>query len=718
MPPVDFFIVNVSLPSIQTSLGATPAELQLVVSGYASAYAVFLITGGRLGDLYGRRRLFLFGMAGFTAANLLCGVAASPATLVAGRIVQGIAAAITVPQVLGPVRTLFPTERELARALSSYGIMMGLAAVCGQFLGGALVEWSPFGLGWRAVFLLKVPVALAVLLAAWAVVPETSTSQRVRIDGVGAALLSLALACLVLPLSEGRQQGWPAWTFVMLAAVLPLIAVFLRFEARLTARGAMPLLDLRLMAIRSFRRGVVVGTLFFFTTAFYLTFSLYQQQGLGTDPLHTGLAILPYGAGLFVGPLASGPLVARLRHALLPIGMGIQVAGYGATGLAIFSGLTAGRCSWPCWWPASARASPCRGCTTRRSKTCRRHQAGVAAAVINSALQIGGAVSVAAIGSLFFTVLGGRTGHAAYANAFGIAQAATTLALFASMLLSISSRGRRPAACHTRTTMSASLRPRSRPRLRACQMGACGPGLRRILRHRHWPVRRGAAGCRRGARWDARAGRGLRLRRRRGRGRRARRHRHRRRFLRGNARWSRKRRIPAVTFLQGDAEALPCADAAFDAVVANFGVHHVPRPPLALAEAFRVLGSGRTHRRQLLGGPGTEHRMEAAVGRGAPAWRRCRVRRAAAGGRLRLGAADPGCAARRRVWLAPGADRAPGLAASRCGEPGGGAAGRHRADGRADRRAIGQRVARHRRRHRRERRCLARGPGWRCRSLR
>lgn len=445
MPPVDFFIVNVSLPSIQASIGASPAELQLVVSGYASAYAVFLITGGRLGDLYGRRRLFLFGMAGFTAANLLCGLAATPATLVAGRILQGVSAAILVPQVLGPVRTLFPTERGLARALSSYGIMMGMAAVSGQFLGGALVEWSPFGLGWRAVFLLKVPVALAVLLAAWMVVPETSTSQRVRIDWAGAVLLSLALACLVLPLAEGRQQGWPAWTVVMLAAVAPLVVGFLRFEARLVARGAMPLLDLRLMAIGSFRRGVVVGTLFFFTTAFYVTFSFYQQQGLGTDPLHTGLAILPYGAGLFIGPLVSGPLVSRLRHALLPIGMAIQVTGYGATGLAVWCGLDGGLVLLAVLVAGFGQGIALPRLYNAALGEVPAHQAGVAAAVINSALQIGGAISVAAVGSLFFTVLDDGTGRAAYANAFGIAQAATTLALFASMLLSIFTRWRAPA---------------------------------------------------------------------------------------------------------------------------------------------------------------------------------------------------------------------------------------------------------------------------------
>ena len=163
LPPVDFFIVNVTLPSIHASLDASPAELQLVIGIYAAGYAVFMITGGRLGDLYGRRRLFLIGMAGFTVTNVLCGLAITPLQLLLARAMQGVSAALLVPQVLGAIRALCTDERELARALSAYGVMMGLAAVTGQFAGGALVQWSPFDLGWRTVFLLKLPVCLLVL---------------------------------------------------------------------------------------------------------------------------------------------------------------------------------------------------------------------------------------------------------------------------------------------------------------------------------------------------------------------------------------------------------------------------------------------------------------------------------------------------------------------------------------------------------------------------
>jgi MFS family permease len=435
LPSVDFFIINVSLPSIHTSIGASPAEMQLVVSGYAASYAVFLITGGRLGDLYGRRRLFLIGMAGFVATNTLCGLAATPLQLVIGRVLQGVSAAMLVPQVLGSIRALFPSQAELAKALSFYGVMMGLAASIGQFSGGALVEWSPFGWGWRTVFLTKPPIGIPIMLAAWLIVPETSASHSRRIDIGGAVLVSLALACLVLPLSEGRQQGWPAWTLITLAAAPLLAWAFVRFEARLTARGGSPLLDLALMAIPSFRRGVLVGTLFFFTTTFYVLFAIYEQEGYGTDPLFTGLAILPYGVGLFVGPLLTAPM-ARLRPWLLTIGMAIQVAGYAGVAAVVAAGYDG--------WPVVVTvliagfgqgiAYPRLFNTTLGDVA--PHQAGVAAGVLTSALQIGAAISVAAIGSLFFAVLGNGTGRDAYAHAFGIAQAATTTALAIAMVLS------------------------------------------------------------------------------------------------------------------------------------------------------------------------------------------------------------------------------------------------------------------------------------------
>jgi len=184
--------------------------------------------------------MFLIGMAGFVVTNALCGLATTPLQLVIGRVMQGVSAAMLVPQVLGSVRALFPSEAELAKALSFYGVMMGLAASIGQFSGGALVEWSPFGWGWRTVFLAKLPIGIPVMLAAWLLVPETSASRSRRLDLGGAVLVSLTLACLVLPLSEGRQQGWPAWTLLMLAAVPVLAWAFVRFEAWLTARGASP----------------------------------------------------------------------------------------------------------------------------------------------------------------------------------------------------------------------------------------------------------------------------------------------------------------------------------------------------------------------------------------------------------------------------------------------------------------------------------------------
>ena len=439
LPPIDFFIVNVALSSIRESLHTSPAETQLVISGYAAGYAVFLITGGRLGDLYGRRLLYILGMTGFGLANLLCGLAQTPTQLLIGRVVIGIAAAMLQPQTLATMRAMYTGERELARAMSLYGPMVGLAAAVGQFAGGALVAWNPFDWGWRAVFLLKLPFCVATVVAAWFLLPETSASQRVKLDFGGAALLSAALACVVLPLSLGRDRGWPAWVFVALGCAPVLIAAFLRFESWLASRGAMPLVDLRLFAIPTFRRGVLVGMLFFFTTSFYFLFGIYQQLGRGVPPLWTGLTIVPYGIGLFLGPLATVHLV-RLRPRLLAIGMAIQVTFYATVGGLVWVG-TAG-------WVLSAAlflAGFGQGIAFPRLFNTvlgdvPPAQGGLASGILNSALQVGASVSAAAIGSLFFSILAGNTGERAYAHAFAIAQWTLTAALALAALIAIPPR--------------------------------------------------------------------------------------------------------------------------------------------------------------------------------------------------------------------------------------------------------------------------------------
>jgi MFS family permease len=439
MPPLDFFIVNVALSSIQQDLHANPAELQLVISGYACGYGVFLITGGRLGDLYGRRRCFLIGMTAFSLASLGCGIAVSPVHLVLARIIQGSAAALLLPQVLGSIRALFPNERELARAMSAYGIMMGMAAAIGQFSGGALIQWNPYALAWRSIFLLPLPVCAATLLLTLRLVPETARSRDVRLDLVGAALLSLALAAIVVPLSVGRQQGWPSWVFVSLACMPVFAVLFVRYEAHLSRRGGMPLVDLALLRIPSFRRGVLVATLFFFTTSFYLLFGLYQQEGRGLSPLQVGLAIVPYGLGLFAGPLASAPF-ARLRPRLLAIGMAIEVTFYAVIGVLVALGVGDPLLSGAVFLAGFGQGVAFPRLFATVLGEVPGPQAGVAAGITNSALQIGAAVSVAAIGSLFFVLLDAGTGERAYAHAFAIAQWTATAGLFLAMILSLPAR--------------------------------------------------------------------------------------------------------------------------------------------------------------------------------------------------------------------------------------------------------------------------------------
>src|SRR5437763_2730077 len=257
---LDFFIVNVALPSIATELGAGESSLEWVVAGYGLTFAAFLITAGRLGDELGRRRMYAVGLALFTVASLACGLAPSPSTLVLARILQGVAGAVVMPQVLSIIGVTY-RDGDYVRALSYYGVALGLAAVGGQVVGGALVQTAVAGLGWRGCFLINVPIGLAALAATPRLVPESRAPRRARIDFPGAVVLALGLTAVLLPLIEGRQHGWPAWTWISLGVSPLVLGEFVVHQARLARRGDGALLDLALFRERTFAAGMLTHLL-------------------------------------------------------------------------------------------------------------------------------------------------------------------------------------------------------------------------------------------------------------------------------------------------------------------------------------------------------------------------------------------------------------------------------------------------------------------------
>ncbi|WP_284333910.1 MFS transporter [Dyella flagellata] len=436
LPPLDFFIVNVALPSIRAALHSSAAQLQFVISAYAATYAVFLITGGRLGDLYGRRRMFLLGIGGFTLASLLCGLAWSSAALLAGRMLQGMAAAALAPQVLASIRVMFP-HSEQPRALGLYSATFGIAATLGALLGGSLVSSHLWGMGWQLIFLVNLPVGGAALVAGFVLLRESRAEHAHRLDLGGVVLLSVALALLVYPLVEGREQGWPAWTYAMLAGSLAMFIVFVRFEARMARNGGSPLIDVRLFGEGDFSLGMLAALGIYLTSSFFLTYAVYLQSGLQHSALQAGLATVPFTIGYFCGSMLASRLIDTLGRRALPLACACQAFGFGiliTTVLhvlpqaALVSGLAVAGFGFGVAMPALIRAV-ISGVETRH--------AGLASGMVITALQISAALGVAIIGGVFYTVLHGQTGAKAYDHAFATGLSCNMAALMVVALLSL-----------------------------------------------------------------------------------------------------------------------------------------------------------------------------------------------------------------------------------------------------------------------------------------
>jgi len=338
MAQADATIANVATPSIHAGLGASGAALQLVIGGYLIAFAVLLITGARLGQTHGYRRVFLLGVGLFTAASLACGLAVDPVMLILARVVQGSAAALMFPQALTGIQLYF-TGADRARAIGRYALALSAGAVTGQILGGALISANVGGLGWRAIFLVNVPVGGLALAAAAGWLPADDRRSSRRVDLPGVAALSAAVLLLVLPLTLGRSEGWPAWAWVCLAASLPAAAVFLATERRVAARRGSPLVNVAVLA-RPAVSWALLTTMIATGTYYALLFTLaqYLQSGLGRGPLLSGLTLVPWVAAFGLGGQMTRRISPRARPAVPALGCLLVAVAYVSLSAALFTG--------------------------------------------------------------------------------------------------------------------------------------------------------------------------------------------------------------------------------------------------------------------------------------------------------------------------------------------------------------------------------------------
>ncbi|MEV6766739.1 MFS transporter [Streptomyces sp. NPDC051105] len=310
---MDTFIVNVAAPSIQADLRANTADTEFVIAGYTLTYAVGLITGGRLGDVYGRRRMFTLGLAGFTAASLMCGLAGSPGELIVARLSQGAAAAILSPQVLAIIRTSFTDPQQRARAFGLMGAVQALASVFGQILGGAVTQADLLGLGWRPVFLINVPIGIAALLLTRRTVAESRSPAAGPVHWGGTLFGVVTLSLLLLPLIEGQQLGWPGWLVGMLLVAVAALTVFVITQLRRAKGGAATPPNAELLASRSFVGGATVVLLFSATMPpLYLGYTILLQDSYGRSPLQAGLAFAPLATAVAISSFIAGRFLRRV----------------------------------------------------------------------------------------------------------------------------------------------------------------------------------------------------------------------------------------------------------------------------------------------------------------------------------------------------------------------------------------------------------------------
>lgn len=417
MDLLDATITGVAIPSIQKDLAVGYSAIQWISAAYSLAFALPLITGGRLGDILGRKQLFLIGMAGFTAASALCGLTQSPEMLIGARVLQGALAALMVPQVLATIHVTFPPS-ERGKVFGMYSAIAGLAIVFGPILGGLLVQWNLFSLKWRPIFLINLPVGLIGLAMGWRFIDESKSPNAQRLDLAGLVLSTLSLLMLVYPLMQGRDLGWPGWSFVSMALSLPVLACFIAHQRCRTRKNGSPLVALSLFKTKSFASGLSVLLLFSLAIGILsLGQSLYLQLGLRWTPVHAGATGIPFSIGLVMAAGVSVQvLVPKFGCKVLQAGTVLMIAGVGSYAWQIHH-TGASITSWQMlpWLFATGLGmglivAPITDIILSEVPLA---DAGSASGLTNTTYHLGTAVGIALASVVLFGVMGGQAGHAA-----------------------------------------------------------------------------------------------------------------------------------------------------------------------------------------------------------------------------------------------------------------------------------------------------------------
>lgn len=452
---LDSTVATVASPAIRADLGGSYASLQWIAASYTLALAVGLLTGGRLGDMFGRRRMLFIGIVGFVVASLLCAAAWSPETLIAARVLQGLFGAVMIPQGFGLIRDMFPPH-EIGKAFGAFGPVIGLATILGPIVAGLLVDADLFGTGWRAVFAINLPIGVFALAAGARALPAgvTAGGRTLKLDVSGALLAGTGMLMLVYPLVQGRELGWPAWSLALLAGAVVVLAAFVLTQLRRKRAGRTPLVELSVFTKRSYTSGVIFVVAFFAAiVGFSLAVGLLLQLGMGFSPLRASLTMASWAVGAFLGTGFAAATMAKLGRRVLHVGLAVIAAGLGwlylvlaakGTGfdggdliapLFVF-GLGMGMIFVPLFDVIMGEVAD--------------HEVGSASGMLESIQQLAASLGVAVLGTVFFGIIGSRFDPAVFVDAARAVTLATiglvVIAFALGFLLPRKPRAHAPAA--------------------------------------------------------------------------------------------------------------------------------------------------------------------------------------------------------------------------------------------------------------------------------